>query len=219
MDCPSRYADFNLIEHVLDYLERGFSQLGFPPGTLRKNMHLEECALYPLTLVDAHLNCLTAHCAQVWSCLHHVVDVNQALNKFKDYIDGTSITFASDPQFLKWLVKLKSLIRRLVPIGICNYNPAILTWSTFPKSLAHRASQGAHLWVSTGVTIPRCPRDLFLFPRGLLSVDSRVQWSDETRQLLYILPTWENLEDYSTRSYWIFSQRIVLKRDHSTFSE
>ncbi|GFX49005.1 hypothetical protein TNCV_2797961 [Trichonephila clavipes] len=51
-----------------------------------------------------------------------------------------------------------------------------------------------------------------------VSGDSRVQRSDETQQQLYVVATWEDLKDYSTRSYWNFSQRIVLKRDHSTFS-
>ncbi|GFX10578.1 hypothetical protein TNCV_2583991 [Trichonephila clavipes] len=41
-----------------------------------------------------------------------------------------------------------------------------------------------------------------------VSGDSRVQWSDETQQLLYVFATWEDPGDYSTRSHWNFSQHI-----------
>ncbi|GFX37236.1 hypothetical protein TNCV_995111 [Trichonephila clavipes] len=52
-----------------------------------------------------------------------------------------------------------------------------------------------------------------------VSGDNRVQWSDETRQLLYVLATWEDLKIIPRDLIGIsLSELSLLKRDYSTFS-
>ncbi|GFV22309.1 retrovirus-related Pol polyprotein from transposon 297 [Trichonephila clavipes] len=55
-----------------------------------------------------------------------------AVNKFRGYIDGASITVASDHQPLRWLMKLKSPTGRLTLWALhCNLSTS--TWSTSPE--------------------------------------------------------------------------------------